>query len=146
MRFAGSTEETRRLWATLQQCSPPRDTGARERLSLVDQSPAADVDGGRGQRAGPVRGGEGCSVADVLKRRGPSQHRLALDLVDDRLATLEIFGERLGYSPADQGDDTHAGLAELHCELAAQRLDCVEGDLRPSEVVVAKRPGAVDRA
>jgi hypothetical protein len=85
---------------------------------------------------------EGRRVPDVLERRGPPQHRLALDLLDDRLATVEPLGERLGDPAAHQGDDAHPGLCELDGELAAQRLDRVEGDLRPAEVVVAQRPGS----
>ena len=50
-----------------------RDSSTGAHTDLVDQRPAAHVDGGGSHASGPVRGGEDGSVADVLERRGPPQ-------------------------------------------------------------------------
>src|SRR5262249_34362787 len=109
-------------------------------LSLVDQRAAADVDDGRGQRAGQIRGSEDGRVTPVLERRGPPEQRLSLDHPDDPLATLEALGKRLGHTAAGKGDEPDPVPSKLDRELAPHRLDRVEGDLCPAQVIVAYRP------
>src|SRR5687767_1839623 len=54
-------------------------------------------------------------------------------------------GSDSGHSSALQGDDADPVRSQLDGELAPDRLDRVEGDLRPAEVVVAQRRAAVAR-
>src|ERR687898_3323907 len=114
---------------------PP--SGSRD-APLIDQRAAADVDNRRRHAAGPVGGGEGGRVADVLERCGPPEQRLPLDQLDNLLATLEALWERLGHPSARERDDAYSVRAQLDGELPPDRLDRVEGDLRPAQVVVAQ--------
>src|SRR5262245_18267189 len=97
---------------------------------------AGDVDRGRGDRAGAVRGGEGGDVGDVLEGGGPLEHRRGQQHVEDLVAALEILGQRLGHAAGVQGDDPNAVGAQLGRELAAHGLDRVQGHLEAADVVV----------
>src|ERR687896_1931593 len=110
---------------------------------LVDQRAAADVDDRRRHAAGPVRAGERGRVADILERRGPPEQRLPLDHLGDLVATLGSLRDRLQHPPARERDHADSVRAELDGELPPHRLDRVEGDLGPAQVVVAARGAPV---
>src|SRR5918996_1290355 len=116
---------------------------ARSAGSLIEQRTAADVDNRCRHAEGPVGGGEGGRVADVLERCVPPEQGLPLDQLDDLLATLDALWGRLGHPSARERDDAYSVRAQLDGELPPDRLDRVEGDLRPAQVVVAQRAAAV---
>ena len=93
----------------------------------VDERTAADVEDRTGQGAAPVGGGEYGGVADVVQGRGSADEGLGLDHLGDGGLVLDSVGEGVGDAAAGEGDDADAMGAELGGELAADRLDRVEG-------------------
>jgi hypothetical protein len=93
----------------------------------------------RGSIASPPKKARAYGASSVA---APGQ-RFPHEYLEDLLGTLQAVWDRFGHRSDCEREDTDSKRSELDGELPRDCLDRVEGDVRSSQVVVARRAAAV---